>query len=70
MFGKTAVTQVCMTSVGDSPTSLVGNLYNLTDVLAPMMPVYQQLIKSGAKLNILVYSGDDDAVCATLGSQQ
>lgn len=48
----------------------VGNLYNLTDVLSPMMPVYQQLIKSGAKLNILVYSGDDDAVCATLGSQQ
>lgn len=50
--------------------ALVGNLYNLTDVLSPMMPVYQQLIKSGAKLNILVYSGDDDAVCATLGSQQ
>jgi carboxypeptidase C (cathepsin A) len=48
----------------------VGNLYNLTDVLAPMMPVYQQLITSGSKLNILVYSGDDDSVCATLGSQQ
>jgi len=47
----------------------VGNLYNLTDVLAPMMPVYQQLINT-TKLSILVYSGDDDSVCATLGSQQ
>jgi len=48
----------------------VGNLYNLTDVLAPMMPVYKQLIDSGSKLKILVYSGDDDAVCSSLGTQQ
>jgi len=47
----------------------VGNLYNLTDILAPMMPVYRQLINS-SKLNILVYSGDDDSICATLGTQQ
>lgn len=48
----------------------VGNLYNLTDVVAPMMPVYKELIDGGYGLHILVYSGDDDSVCATLGSQQ
>merc|ERR1719198_324828 len=34
-----------------------------------MMPIYHKLISS-AKIDILVYSGDDDSICATLGSQQ
>jgi len=44
--------------------------YSQSDVKAPMMPVYKFLIDGGYKLKILVYSGDDDSVCATLGSQQ
>lgn len=49
--------------------------YNSNDTLAPMMPVYQFLINGsktiGSKaLDILVYSGDNDAICATLGTQQ
>jgi carboxypeptidase C (cathepsin A) len=48
----------------------VGSNYNTTDVVAPVMDIYKFLIDSGKKLDILVYSGDDDAVCSTLGSQQ
>lgn len=47
----------------------VGNGYNDTDTVLPMMDNYKFLIQN-AKLNILVYSGDDDSICATLGSQQ
>lgn len=43
--------------------------YNMTDVNANMMPVYQFLINGGYDLDIVIYSGDDDAVCATAGSQ-
>jgi len=48
----------------------VGQKYSINDTNVPMMPFYQKLIEGDANLNILVYSGDDDAVCATLGSQQ
>ena len=34
-----------------------------------MVPVYQSLIDAGNGLNILVYSGDDDSVCGTVGTQ-
>ena len=34
-----------------------------------MMPVWQWLVKN-AKLKMMIYSGDDDSVCATLGTQQ
>jgi len=44
--------------------------YNMTDVVAPMMPIYKYLIDKQLGLNIMIYSGDDDSVCATLGSQQ
>jgi carboxypeptidase C (cathepsin A) len=47
----------------------VSDAYNLNDVNAPMMPIWQELIQGG-DLNIMIYSGDDDSVCATLGSQQ
>ena len=34
-----------------------------------MTPIYNYLIDGGFGLNILVYSGDDDDVCATVGTQ-
>ena len=43
--------------------------YNMTDSDNSMVPIYQFLINGGYKLNILVYSGDDDSVCATIGTQ-
>jgi len=51
-----------------SPT--VSSKYNQTDVNAAMMPVYQWLVANAPEVRMLVYSGDDDAVCATLGTQQ
>jgi carboxypeptidase C (cathepsin A) len=44
--------------------------YNMADRLIPMQPIYLELLKSDAGLNILVYSGDDDAVCGTIGTQE
>jgi carboxypeptidase C (cathepsin A) len=32
-------------------------------------PIYNYLIDGGFGLNILVYSGDDDSICATVGTQ-
>lgn len=34
-----------------------------------MVPIYQSLINGNNGLNILVYSGDDDSVCGTVGTQ-
>jgi carboxypeptidase C (cathepsin A) len=49
----------------------VNQKFNKTDVNLPMMPVWKEvMIKSNHKLKIMVYSGDDDSVCATLGTQQ
>jgi len=42
--------------------------YNSTDGEVPMEPIYQNLI-TNYKLHILVYSGDDDSVCSTSGTQ-
>eukprot|EP00286_Rhodomonas_abbreviata_P028637 CAMPEP_0181304866 /NCGR_PEP_ID=MMETSP1101-20121128/9398_1 /TAXON_ID=46948 /ORGANISM="Rhodomonas abbreviata, Strain Caron Lab Isolate" /LENGTH=486 /DNA_ID=CAMNT_0023410691 /DNA_START=277 /DNA_END=1737 /DNA_ORIENTATION=+ len=42
--------------------------YDISDVNAPMMPLYRKLIAHGG-IKILVYSGDDDSVCATAGAQ-
>lgn len=50
-------------------SNAVGSAYNLTDVNANMVPVWKELIKQG-DLNIMILSGDDDSVCATLGTQQ
>ena len=33
-------------------------------------PIYSQLLASNLNISILVYSGNDDAVCSTLGSQK
>jgi len=43
--------------------------YNMSDLDTPMEPLYNQLFAAAPNLKILVYSGDDDSVCATLGSQ-
>jgi carboxypeptidase C (cathepsin A) len=46
--------------------------YNMTDGRTPMMPIYSELLNAtnAHNLKILVYSGDDDMVCATEGSQE
>jgi carboxypeptidase C (cathepsin A) len=44
--------------------------YNTTDSSSvSTAPIYNYLIDGGFKLNILVYSGDDDAICGTIGTQ-
>lgn len=35
--------------------------------LSSTVPIYNYLIDGGFGLNILVYSGDDDSVCGTIG---
>eukprot|EP01035_Chromulina_nebulosa_P020399 gene20399-26470_t len=44
--------------------------YNTADRLIPMQPIYQQLLAADAGLSLLVYSGDNDAVCGTIGTQE
>lgn len=43
--------------------------YDPLDGQTSMVPIYQYLIDGGFGLDILVYSGDDDSVCATIGTQ-
>jgi carboxypeptidase C (cathepsin A) len=44
--------------------------YNTTDRdVVSTAPIYNYLINGGYGLNILVYSGDDDSICATIGTQ-
>eukprot|EP01084_Bolivina_argentea_P099879 179470_1 len=45
-------------------------IYNGSDPGQPMQPVYQYLIDGGYNLHITIYSGDNDANCATMGAQQ
>jgi carboxypeptidase C (cathepsin A) len=42
----------------------------MSDSLVSTAPIYNYLIDGGFGLNILVYSGDDDGVCATIGTQE
>ncbi|CAF0872069.1 unnamed protein product [Didymodactylos carnosus] len=48
---------------------MVGQNYNSTNYYLDITPVYTYLIKKLPQLKILVFSGDDDGVCATVGSQ-
>ena len=48
----------------------VGQNYNGTDVNLPMMPVWKKLVAVTPALKLMIYSGDDDSVCATMGTQQ
>jgi carboxypeptidase C (cathepsin A) len=44
--------------------------YKQTDGMHSMTPIYNYLIDGNYGLKILVYSGDDDSVCSTEGSQK
>jgi len=48
--------------------------YSAHDVNVPANPLYQELIQQGVdgkhNLTMMVYSGDDDAICSTAGTQQ
>ena len=35
-----------------------------------MIPIYKYLLQGNFNLKILVYSGDDDGVCGTIGTQK
>eukprot|EP00640_Fibrocapsa_japonica_P000932 CAMPEP_0113943222 /NCGR_PEP_ID=MMETSP1339-20121228/21113_1 /TAXON_ID=94617 /ORGANISM="Fibrocapsa japonica" /LENGTH=644 /DNA_ID=CAMNT_0000948035 /DNA_START=89 /DNA_END=2023 /DNA_ORIENTATION=+ /assembly_acc=CAM_ASM_000762 len=43
--------------------------YDRSDMADPMEPHYKYLIDSDADIRIWVYSGDDDSVCGTMGTQ-
>jgi len=43
--------------------------YHTADMQNPMMGYYNKLIDGKYNLKMLVYSGDDDSVCATVGTQ-
>jgi carboxypeptidase C (cathepsin A) len=51
-------------------SNYVGENYNQDDVNAPMMEFWEFLTAGGYDLNMMIYSGDDDSVCATAGTQQ
>mmetsp|Transcript_30108 Transcript_30108/g.82717 ORF Transcript_30108/g.82717 Transcript_30108/m.82717 type:complete len:270 (+) Transcript_30108:713-1522(+) len=48
-------------------------IYSRTDVFTPTVPLYKELVEKGVNglhnLKMLVFSGDDDSVCATSGTQ-
>jgi len=44
--------------------------YDLRDFFAPMEPLYKLLLGGKYGLKMLVYSGDDDSVCGTWGTQK
>ncbi len=43
--------------------------YDQKDGGNSMVPYYQYLVDGEFGLNILVYSGDDDSICSTVGTQ-
>jgi carboxypeptidase C (cathepsin A) len=45
-------------------------MYSNDDFMKPVQGLYNQLIDGGYNLDILVFSGDDDAICATQGTQE
>jgi len=47
----------------------INEAWNRTDFNAPMMPIYEYLVKNSG-LKIMIYSGDDDSACATFGTQK
>jgi len=44
--------------------------YDMFDQLIPMEPIYDWLQTNAPHLQITVYSGDDDSVCGSLGTQE
>ena len=43
--------------------------YDYGDMSNSTAPIYKYLIDGGSNIDILIFSGDDDAVCSTLGTQ-
>jgi len=43
--------------------------YHYSDQHTPMEPLYKALLEKRPDLNIMVFSGDDDSVCGTIGTQ-
>ena len=43
--------------------------YYYGDMSNSTAPIYKYLIDGGSNIDILIFSGDDDAVCSTLGTQ-
>jgi len=43
--------------------------YNQSELDVPMQPVYQYLLANAHQLKIFIFSGDNDSICATLGTQ-
>lgn len=43
--------------------------YNMTDFWASMIPTYQLLIAEGT-MQIMIFSGDDDSICSSFGTQK
>lgn len=43
--------------------------YSQSDVNTPMEPVYKWLLTNAPALKIVIFSGDDDTICATQGTQ-
>ena len=43
--------------------------YDYSDLSTSTAPIYNYLIENDPSLDILIFSGDDDAVCSTLGTQ-
>ena len=43
--------------------------YDQADMLTSTVPLYNYLIDGAYGLDILIYSGDDDSVCGTVGTQ-
>ena len=68
--------QAALSATPGGPTwkgnwSACANLdYSQEDVAAPMMPVYRRLLAAKPRPHMAIMSGDDDSVCATLGTQQ
>jgi len=42
--------------------------YSSYDMITSMVPIYEELVSSG-KYKIMIYSGDNDAICSTHGEQ-
>jgi carboxypeptidase C (cathepsin A) len=43
--------------------------YNYTWSEVPMEPYYEYILANGKNLKVMVFSGDDDSICGTVGTQ-
>jgi len=43
--------------------------YKMTEEDVPMEPIYKELLDGNNDLKIMIFSGDDDSICGTIGTQ-